>query len=338
MALRRSLFRVRIVPTVTGRSHNKPRFASKAWKHRQNLNCEDIRGKDNQIKLNFYSSSLPSNIMNISSTLPLNDGVKIPILGLGVYQAKAGEESRNAVAWALEKGYRQIDTAARYLNEESVGDAIRESNVPREDIFVVTKLYDDDHGFDQTLRAFNDSLGKLGLEYVDLYLMHSPVPDKVVPSWNAMVKLQQQGLIRSIGVSNFGIHHLEELKKHSNVIPSVNQMELHPFLQEKDVVNYCKKEGIVVQAYSPLTRGKKLGHPSLISIGNNHGKTTAQILLRWCVQNGYVCIPKSSHSSRIEENANIFDFNLSEEEMNILNGLEEGFRTCKPKIQAPWNG
>ena len=166
--------------------------------NRQNLNCENIRGKDNQVKLNFYSSSLPSNIMNISSTLPLNDGVKIPILGLGVYQAKSGEETRNAVAWALENGYRQIDTAARYLNEESVGDAIRESNVPREEMFVVTKLYDDDHGFDQTLRAFNDSLGKLGLEYVDLYLMHSPVPDKVVPSWNAMVKLQEQGLIRFV--------------------------------------------------------------------------------------------------------------------------------------------
>ena len=145
-------------------------------------------------------------------------------------------------------------------------------------------------------------------------------------------------VLRSIGVSNFGIHHLEELKKHSNVIPSINQIEVHPFLQERDVVNYCRKEGIVVQAYSPLTRGKKLGHPSLTSIGNNHGKTTAQILLRWCVQSGYVCIPKSSRLSRIEENASIFDFHLSEEEMAILNGLEEGFRTCRPKIQAPWNG
>lgn len=159
-------------------------------------NCELITSKDNYA--NFYTSSLQLNIMNISSTLTLNDGVKIPIFGLGVYQASAGEETRRAVTWALEKGYRQIDTAARYMNEESVGQAIRNSKIQRENVFVVTKLYDDDHGFDETLKAFNDSLGKLGLEYVDLYLMHSPVPDKVLPSWNAMVKLQQQGLIRFV--------------------------------------------------------------------------------------------------------------------------------------------
>ncbi|XP_029194800.2 LOW QUALITY PROTEIN: 9,11-endoperoxide prostaglandin H2 reductase-like [Acropora millepora] len=334
MAFCASLRCVSSVQTLATRGAKKSRFAIQAWKLRQN--CELITSKDNYA--NFYTSSLQLNIMNISSTLTLNDGVKIPIFGLGVYQASAGEETRRSVTWALEKGYRQIDTAARYMNEESVGQAIRNSKIQRENVFVVTKLYDDDHGFDETLKAFNDSLGKLGLEYVDLYLMHSPVPDKVLPSWNAMVKLQQQGLIRSIGVSNFGIHHLEELKKHSNVIPSINQIEVHPFLQESDVVNYCRKEGIVVQAYSPLTRGKKLGHPSLTSIGNNHGKTTAQILLRWCVQSGYVCIPKSSRLSRIEENASIFDFHLSEEEMAILNGLEEGFRTCRPKIQAPWNG
>ena len=156
-------------------------------------NC-DIAAKNNHV--DFYTSSPRSNIMNISSTVTLNDGVKIPIFGLGVYQARLGEETRNAVTWALEKGYRQIDTASRYLNEESVGEALKESNIPREDIFVVTKLYDDDHGFDETLSAFNDSLTKLGLKYVDLYLIHSPVPDKVVPSWSAMVKLQQQGLIR----------------------------------------------------------------------------------------------------------------------------------------------
>ncbi|KAJ7387023.1 hypothetical protein OS493_003986 [Desmophyllum pertusum] len=224
------------------------------------------------------------------------------------------------------------------MNEESVGEAITESKIPREDIFVVTKLYDDDHGYEETLKAFDKSLGKLGMEYVDLYLMHSPVPDKVVPSWNAMVKLQQQGLVRSIGVSNFGIHHLEELKKHSTVIPSVNQIEVHPFLQENDVVNYCKKEGIAIQAYSPLTRGEKLGHPTLKSIADTYRKTPAQILLRWCIQKNYICIPKSSRSSRIVENASVFDFNLSDKDMNILDGLEEGFRTGKPKIQQPWNG
>lgn len=159
-------------------------------------NCEVISSKDNYA--DFYTSSLQLNIMNISSTLTLNDGVKIPIFGLGVYQARSGEETRKAVTWALEKGYRQIDTAARYMNEESVGQAVRNSKIPRENVFVVTKLYDDDHGFDETLKAFNDSFGKLGLEYVDLYLMHSPVPDKVVPSWNAMEKLQQQGLIRFV--------------------------------------------------------------------------------------------------------------------------------------------
>ena len=158
-------------------------------------NCKDF-ATDN--RANFYTSTPQSNIINISSTLTLNDAVKIPIYGLGVYQAGSGEETRNAVLRALEKGYRQIDTAARYMNEESVGEAVWESKIPREDIFVVTKLYDDDHGFDKTLAAFNKSLGKLGLEYVDLYLMHSPLPDKVVPSWNAMVKLKEQGLIRCV--------------------------------------------------------------------------------------------------------------------------------------------
>ena len=163
-------------------------------------NSETCKDKDlaRDNRASFYTSTPRSNIINISSTLTLNDGVRIPIFGLGVYQAGSGEETRNAVLWALNNGYRQIDTAARYMNEESVGEAVRESKIPREDIFVVTKLYDNDHGFDETLTAFNRSLGKLGMEYVDLYLMHSPVPDKVVPSWNAMVKLQQQGQIRCV--------------------------------------------------------------------------------------------------------------------------------------------
>lgn len=314
------------------------RLGLQAWKHRNSDNCGDA----SNVKFkhaNFYTSTQPNTqSVNISSSVTLNDGVEIPIYGLGVYLAGSGEETRNAVLWALENGYRQIDTAARYMNEESVGEAIRQSRIPREDIFVVTKLYDTDHGYDETLAAFNKSLGKLGMEYVDLYLMHSPLPDKIVPSWNAMVKLQQQGLIRSIGVSNFGIHHLEELKQHSTVIPSVNQIEVHPFLQENDLVNYCKKMSIAVQAYSPLTRGEKLAHPTLKSIANKHSKTPAQVLLRWCIQKGYVCIPKSSQSSRIVENANIFDFNLPQEDMNTLDGLEEGFRTGKPKILEPWNG
>lgn len=157
-------------------------------------NCQDFAGDD---RVNFYTTPR-SNIINISAALTLNDGVKIPIFGLGVYQAGSGEETRKAVLWALERGYRQIDTASRYMNEESVGEAIKESKIPRENLFVVTKLYDTDHGFEETLGAFKKSLGKLGLEYVDLYLMHAPVPDKVVPSWNAMVKLQREGLIRFV--------------------------------------------------------------------------------------------------------------------------------------------
>lgn len=324
------------VGKISSMAVNVARFGIQAWKHRNSDNCEDT----SKVKhANFYTSPQPNTqSVNISSSVTLNDGVQIPIYGLGVYLAGSGEETRQAVLWALENGYRQIDTAARYMNEESVGEAIRESKIPREDIFVVTKLYDTDHGYDETLAAFNNSLGKLGMEYVDLYLMHSPLPDKIVPSWNAMVKLQEQGLIRSIGVSNFGIHHLEELKKHSTVIPSIDQIELHPFLQENDLVNYCKKEGIAVQAYSPLTRGEKLGHHTLKFIANKHGKTPAQVLLRWCIQKGYVCIPKSSQSSRIIENASIFDFNLPQEDMNTLDGLEEGFRTGRPKILEPWNG
>ncbi|KAI6655190.1 Aldo/keto reductase family protein [Oopsacas minuta] len=251
----------------------------------------------------------------IDSIILLNDGVKIPTFGLGVYQSHPGDETYEAVLHAIKTGYLCIDTAALYKNEKDVGRAIRDSKVTRENIFITTKLWTNKHGT-KTIEGFHESLKQLDLKYIDLYLMHSPRGGNLVETWQSMLNLKSQGLVRSIGVSNFGIHHLEELKRHfPNFPPSVNQIEISPYSTRKELVEYCKNNDILVQAYSPLTKGIKLNDSALVAIAKKYSKTTAQILIRWSLQRGYQVIPKSVKKIRIEENAQIFDFSITEDDM-----------------------
>ena len=257
--------------------------------------------------------------LSIDSTITLNDGIKIPNLGLGVYQSKPGPETYNAVLHAIKSGYRSIDTAALYKNEVDVGRAVRDSKVEREHIFVTTKLWSDGHGKDKAITAFHDSLKRLDLKYIDLYLIHSPGGGKLLETWEAFVELKSQGLVRSIGVSNFGIHHLEEIKRHfPDFPPSVNQVEITPYLTRSELVEHCKNSGIVVQAYSPLTKQVKLNDPPLVIIAKKYSKSTAQVLIRWSLQRGYVVLPKSVNEGRIEANAQVYDFSITEKDMTEL--------------------
>jgi diketogulonate reductase-like aldo/keto reductase len=262
-----------------------------------------------------------------TARLPLNDGHTIPQVGLGVWQAPRGEVTREAVLSALHQGYRHVDTAYVYGNELDVGWAVRESGVPRNEIFVTTKLWNDHQGYDAAKRAFEISLKRLGLDYVDLYLLHWPVHGKRLDSWEALEELQVEGLARSIGVSNFLVPHLQELLASSQRAPAVNQIELIPFLQRRDTVALCREQGIVVEAYSPLTHGQRLGHPSVAAVATEVARSPAQVLLRWGVQHGFVVLPKSTRATRIAENADLFGFELSSAQMALLDSLEEGLVT-----------
>ena len=257
-------------------------------------------------------------------TLSLRNGRAIPQIGLGVWQAAAGRTTRDAVLAALRLGYRHIDTAKLYGNEADVGAAVREGVVPREEVFVTTKLWNADHGYDRALRAFDESLARLGLEYVDLYLIHWPVAGRRIETWRALEKIAKDGRAWSIGVSNFMVNHLTELLGETGEPPAVNQIELHPFLQHRETRALCREHGIVVEAYSPLTRGHRLDHPVLREIGARMGKTPAQVILRWGIEHGHVILPKSTHEARIRENADLFDFRLDAAAMKALDGLDEG--------------
>jgi methylglyoxal/glyoxal reductase len=272
---------------------------------------------------------------SIHPAIKLNNGVAIPVLGLGVYQAASGGEAERAVRYALEIGYRHIDTASVYENEQDVGRAIKESEIPREEIFITTKLWNSHHGYDSTLMAFDESRKRLGVDYIDLYLIHWPVEDLRQESWHAMASLLEKGVCRAIGVSNYTINHLEELLASSALIPAVNQVEFSPFLYQKDLLEFCKRNRIQLEAYSPLTQGKKLDHPALVALAKKYNKTAAQILIRWAIEHELVVIPKSVHPSRIKENADVFDFSIGREDMALLDGLDEGFRTCWDPTSAP---
>ncbi len=261
------------------------------------------------------------------TTIRLASGASLPQLGLVVWQSPQGAPPRDAVTAALRIGYRHIDTARVYRNEPDVGAAVRESDIPRDQIFVTTKLWNDDQGYDSTLRAFDASLARLGLDYNDHYLLHWPVAGKRLDSWRAVEQLHAEGRARSIGVSNFLVPHLQELLANAKTPPHANQIELSPFLQRRPTVELCKKLGIAIEAYSPLTRGEKLGDPTITTIARELGKTPAQVLLRWSVQNGYVVLPKSVRAERIAENAALFDFALTSEQMARLDGLEENLVT-----------
>jgi len=271
----------------------------------------------------------------MQTSVHLDNGVEIPRVGFGVYQTRPGKKTDRAVREALRLGYRHIDTARIYGNEKDVGAAVRESGLPRSEIFVTTKLWNDDQGFESTLRAFDASVARLGLETIDLYLLHWPVPVRRLESWRALERLRGDGRVRAIGVSNFMPRHLEELLAHAEIVPAVNQVEVSPFLQQRDVRAFCAKRGIVVEAYSPLTKGARLEHPVVVDVARRVARSPAQVLLRWGLQHDLVVLPKSSHSARIAANLALFDFELGAEEMARLDGLEEGFATGWDPRDAP---
>ena len=239
-----------------------------------------------------------------------------------------GQECVNAVTWALEAGYRHIDTAKTYGNEKEVGEAVRNSGIKREDLFITTKLWNEDHGYDSALKAFDKSLKTLNVDYIDLYLIHWPVKEKRKDSWKAFEKIYESGYCKSIGVSNYMINHLEELFSYANIIPAINQVEFSPYAYHKELLNFCIKNKIILEAYSPLTRMNKLGDPKLKEIATKYEKTTAQILIRWAIDHDLVVIPKSARKERIIENANVFDFELDKDDLKILDNLNEDYRVA----------
>jgi diketogulonate reductase-like aldo/keto reductase len=272
---------------------------------------------------------------NIVSTLTLNNGVEIPRLGLGVYQSQPGDPTQNAVRWALETGYRHIDTASAYENERDVGRALRQSGLPRQEVFVTTKLRNRDHGYDSTLRACDESLQRLGVERIDLYLIHWPVEHLRQESWRALQRLSQLGMCRAIGVSNYTVHHLHELLDSSDVVPAVNQEEFHPFLFQRGLLDFCRRNKIQLEAYSPLVRGRRLDDPTIVSLAHEYGQTPAQILIRWALQHDLVVIPKSVHRERIEANARVFDFELAPEAMRRLDALHADYHAAWDPTHVP---
>lgn len=262
----------------------------------------------------------------ISDKTTLRNGVQMPWLGLGVWRAKAGEETENAVKVALEAGYRSIDTAALYENEESVGKAIRESGIPREEVFVTTKVWNTDQGYESTLQAFEASRKRLGFEYVDLYLVHWPVKGKYKETWKALEKLYKDGWVRAIGVSNFQIHHLQDLMADAEILPMLNQVELHPYLTQVELREFCKQNQIQIESWRPLMQGKVVEVPEIVELAKKYNKTPAQIVIRWNLQHGIVTIPKSVRAERIRENADVFDFTLSPEDMAKIDALNRNHR------------
>jgi diketogulonate reductase-like aldo/keto reductase len=295
--------------------------------------------------------------LTIETKIKLNDGHLMPQLGLGVWQIRAGATCEAAILAALEAGYRHIDTAAMYGNEESVGAAVRMSGIPREEIFITTKLWNSDHGNPE--RALDTSLRKLKLDCVDLYLIHYPVRERR-QSWHALEALRAKGKVRSIGVSNFTIRHLTELLAETKTVAAVNQVEFHPYLYQRDLLDFCAGRDIVLQAYSPLTKGARLKDPKLVAVAKKYSqvatqpaarqsrlplvdrlsrrsesKSTAQILIRWALQHGLAVIPKSANRTRIFENADVFDFEISAADMQLLDRFNEHLRTCWDPTDAP---
>jgi diketogulonate reductase-like aldo/keto reductase len=258
----------------------------------------------------------------ISDCTTLSNGVQMPWFGLGVFQSEDGKEVEQAIHWALELGYRSIDTASIYGNEAGVGNAINSSAIPREEIFLTTKVWNNDQGFNSTLAAFEASLKRLGQDYVDLYLVHWPVLDKYGDTWRALEQLYREKRVRAIGVSNFLVHHLKDLLSSCELVPMVNQVEFHPRLLQPTLLDYCRSEGIQLEAWSPILRGKVMEISELVHIGEKYGKSAAQIALRWDLQHEVVTIPKSANKQRIASNADIFDFELSSEEMYLIDKLD----------------
>lgn len=266
-------------------------------------------------------------IQNITSTITLNNGVKMPVLGLGVYKSREGREVIEAIHHAFEAGYRHIDTASFYNNEAGVGEAIRTSGVARKDVFVTSKVWITEQGYEETLKAFDASLEKLGFDYLDLYLIHWPVPQKYLESWRALEKLYREGKVKAIGLSNCLVHQIEEIQGIAEVQPAVLQNEFHPRLVQQQLINYCGQNQIAYEAWSPLMRGRILKDEKILALANKYQRTPAQIVIRWDLQKGVVTIPKSVHRERIFENAAVFDFELSKEDIETIDSLDREERT-----------
>ncbi|HWO96842.1 MAG TPA: aldo/keto reductase [Bacillus sp. (in: firmicutes)] len=267
---------------------------------------------------------------NLQDTTTLHNGVKMPWFGIGVFKVEEGPELVNAVKTAIKHGYRSVDTAAIYENEEGVGkgiqEGLKEAGISREELFVTSKVWNADLGYESTIAAYEKSLKKLGLEYLDLYLIHWPVEGKYKDAWRALETLYKEGRVKAIGVSNFQIHHLEDVMKDAEIKPMINQVEYHPRLTQKELQAFCQDNGIQLEAWSPLMQGRLLDNEILQEIANKHNKSVAQVILRWDLQNGVVTIPKSTKEHRIVENANVFDFKLTKEEMETIDGLNQNLR------------
>jgi diketogulonate reductase-like aldo/keto reductase len=261
------------------------------------------------------------------SRIKLNNGVDMPVLGLGTWQIPK-QRVEKAVLIALDAGYRHIDTAAAYNNEAEVGQAVRSSSIPRSEIFITTKLWNNDHGYQKALAACDSSLERLGMSYVDLYLVHWPVERLRDDTWQAMETLLESRKCRAIGVSNYTIRHLKQLLASSRIVPAVNQVEFSPFLCQKELLAFCRSNNIQLEAYSPLTRGGRLDDPGLAAVAAGYGKSPAQVLIRWALQMGVVAIPKASSEKHIRENADVFDFEISAEDMQALASLNSDLRFC----------
>jgi len=265
--------------------------------------------------------------MNITDKVLLNNGTSIPFIGFGTYKLLPDSEAEKAVSIALEAGYRHIDTASVYGNETGTGAAIRKSGIPGNELFVTTKVWNDEQGYESTLKAFERSLKKLNTDYVNLYLVHWPVTGLRTETWKALTEISKSVSCKAIGVSNFTIRHLKELFNNSDIKPAVNQVEFNPFIYQKELLAFCKSNNIQLVAYSPLARNKKHDHPLLVELAATYSKTPAQIMLRWSLQHEVVIIPRSSHKERIIENADIFDFEISVADMERMDALNENFRT-----------
>ncbi|AIQ12442.1 aldo/keto reductase [Paenibacillus durus] len=267
---------------------------------------------------------------NLQDTTALYNGVSMPWFGLGVFKVEEGPELENAVKTAIKHGYRSIDTAAIYGNEEGVGRGIRqgleEAGIGREELFVTSKVWNADLGYESTLAAYETSLKKLNLEYLDLYLIHWPKEGKFKEAWRALETIYKEGRVKAIGVSNFQIHHLDELMVDAEIKPMVNQVEYHPRLTQKELQQYCKQQGIQFEAWSPLMQGQLLDNPELKAIADKYNKSIAQVILRWDLQNGVITIPKSTKEHRIVENASVFDFELTKEDMEQIDSLNQNHR------------